>query len=234
MKNITVLTIIFTFCFPFLNFAQSHNIRFGHLTTDDGLSHSNVMCILQDHQGFMWFGSFDGLNKYDGYNFTTYRHSHDDNKSIMSNSIRSFYEDQEGNIWIATMLGLSQYDKQKDHFINYTTDNGYNLENYDSWNVFRDSRGNVWIGTRGKGLILFDPVKNYSIHFQNDENDSTIISHNRTRQVFEDSKGNLWVATEHGLNLYNYSKQSFTRYFNQGKNPNSLIGKVKCYIFCKS
>jgi len=231
MKNITVLTIIFTFCFPFLNFAQSHNIRFGHLTTDDGLSHSNVMCILQDHQGFMWFGSFDGLNKYDGYNFTTYRHSHDDNKSIMSNSIRSFYEDQEGNIWIATMLGLSQYDKQKDHFINYTTDNGYNLENYDSWNVFRDSRGNVWIGTRGKGLILFDPVKNYSIHFQNDENDSTSISHNRTRQVFEDSKGNLWVATEHGLNLYNYSKQSFTRYFNQGKNPNSLIGNTIYFIY---
>ena len=113
------------------NFAHDQNIHFKHLSSDDGLSHSNVICTLQDDQGFMWFGTFDGLNKYDSYHFTVYRHNYKDSNSIASNIIRSMYKDSQGNLWIGTTEGLCLYDRDRDAFINYNRRNGYNLDNFD-------------------------------------------------------------------------------------------------------
>ncbi|MBN2009017.1 response regulator [candidate division KSB1 bacterium] len=219
------ILFIFGFQIPVLISSNLNNIKFDHLTTDDGLSHSNVSCIFQDHQGFMWFGAFDGLNKFDGYNFTVYRHKPDDSTSINSNSIRSICEDQQGNLWIATFQGLSCYNRDRDCFINYNKQNGYNLESYNLWSVIKDSRGNLWIATNGNGLLLFDSVNNQTIQYLTDPSDPNSLSSNTLRQLFEDSKGNLWIATaDAGLNIYNYETKDFIQYKHHENNSHSLSG----------
>ena len=102
-----------------LNNVIAHQIKFEHLTTEEGLSHSWVTCIYQDNPGFMWFGTFDGLNKFDGYDFFTYRHNLNDPNSLPLNIIRSICEDDSENLWIATTQGLCLYDRCKDIFVNY-------------------------------------------------------------------------------------------------------------------
>src|SRR6478735_5567923 len=98
---------------------EIRSIPFKHISVTDGLSVSNVNCILHDSKGFMWFGTANGLNKYDGYNFTIYKNSREDNSSISSNMVNDIVEDRNGNLWIATYQGLSIYDRKKNTFFNY-------------------------------------------------------------------------------------------------------------------
>jgi len=222
-----LLTVIQMSIFSSLNFAYDQNIHFKHLTTNHGLSHSHVRCIIQDIQGFMWFGTFDGLNIYDGYDFTVYRNKLNDPNSVTSNVIRSIYEDSQGNLWIATMQGLCLYDKKRDLFINYNRENGYNLDSFDIRNVFKDSKGNLWIGSTENGLYLFDPKNNKNIHYSYNKDDPNSISSNIIRQIYEDSKSNLWIATEGGgLNLFNRDTKTFTHFTHKKNNPNSIIGNT--------
>src|SRR3970282_602883 len=82
--------------------AQYDNLKFKHLNSNDGLSQNFISCILQDKTGFLWFGTKDGLNRYDGYNFKVYRHDPFDTTSVSGNFIFSMYEDSKGRLWIGT------------------------------------------------------------------------------------------------------------------------------------
>ncbi|MBN2420163.1 MAG: response regulator [Deltaproteobacteria bacterium] len=200
-------------------------LKFEHITTDNGLSQSTVTSILQDRHGFMWFGTFDGLNRYDGYEFTIYRHDPNDPGSIISNQVRAIFEDNEGNLWIATFEGLSRYDRDKDKFINYDTKNGYSLGKMDIWSIFRDSKKNLWICTNDQSLFLYNPEKDSSTVFKSDLNKEGAIKSNVIRQVYEDSKGHIWVATyEGGLYLFNYENHTFMGFLHQEGNPDTLSG----------
>lgn len=140
---------------------QKENIRFEHLGTDQGLSQSNVICILQDHRGFMWFGTRDGLNKYDGYNFTVYKNDAHDRKSLTNNFIKTLFEDKSGDIWIGTIGGgLSRFDCQKNVFTNFQNDpkNPNSISDNLVNSVVEDRKGNIWIGTQ-RGLNMFDKEK---------------------------------------------------------------------------
>jgi ligand-binding sensor domain-containing protein/signal transduction histidine kinase len=225
IMSIKIIVILILFLIlPLFNFAQ--DIRFEHLTTNEGLSHSWVSCIYQDNQGFMWFGTFDGLNKFDGYDFIVYQHDVNNPNTLPSNVIRSICEDHSGNLWIATMEGLCFYDRRKDIFINYNKGNGYDLENLNIWNIFYDSRRLLWIGTNHVGLYQYDPSKNQQVYFPYNENDITSLSHSNVRQVFEDSKGHLWIATNNGLNIFNHETNTFTRIIHDEKNNQSIIGNT--------
>ena len=83
-------------------FSQSQQLKFSHLDREAGLSQSNTTCILQDNHGFMWFGTRDGLNKYDGYQFTVYKNNSEDTTSLSNNFITNMLEDSKGTLWIAT------------------------------------------------------------------------------------------------------------------------------------
>ncbi len=91
-----------------LSFSQYQNFKFGHLGTAQGLSNSNVYCILQDNHGFLWFGTRDGLNKYDGYSFTVYKNNPADKNSLSNNRINGMVEDADGMLWLATWGGGGQ------------------------------------------------------------------------------------------------------------------------------
>ena len=97
--------------------AQQENLRFQHVGIREGLSHSNVISILRDSRGFMWFGTRDGLNRYDGYTFRIYKNNPLDTASISNNTIISLVEDNKGFIWIATWGGgLNRYNRWTDTF----------------------------------------------------------------------------------------------------------------------
>ena len=103
--------------------AQPPQLKFSHLDRDAGLSQSNVICILQDRRGFMWFGTRDGLNKYDGYQFTVYKNNTEDTNSLSNNFITGIIEDSKAALWITTWGGgLNRFDREKNRFTHYRHD----------------------------------------------------------------------------------------------------------------
>ncbi|RYY10573.1 MAG: histidine kinase, partial [Chitinophagaceae bacterium] len=101
--------------------AQRPSLKFKNLSTTQGLSINNATSIIQDKNGFIWIGTRDGLNKYDGYKFTVYRSNPEDSSSISANFVWTMMEDRDGNIWIGTVAGgLNKYDWKTDKFIRYS------------------------------------------------------------------------------------------------------------------
>jgi ligand-binding sensor domain-containing protein len=102
------------------SFAQQQNPKFRRLTTDQGLSQSHIGAILKDHKGFMWFASEDGLNRYDGYKFTHYKHDPENNNTINDSFVLDILEDKKGNLWVGTERGLDRFDRERDQFVHYS------------------------------------------------------------------------------------------------------------------
>jgi ligand-binding sensor domain-containing protein len=130
--------------------ADAQKLQFRALTPDDGLSSSRVQSIVQDSRGFMWFGTTKGLNRYDGYGFTVYRHRSGDSTSLAGNDALTIYEDAQKTLWIGTPAGLSRYDREHDAFRNY-------LVAGDTVQVsaILEAQGTLWIGS-ARGLYKFD------------------------------------------------------------------------------
>src|ERR1700750_3484750 len=106
--HLCILLLLLTATFAF---SQTEHLSFEHLGTTQGLSNSNVICTLQDSRGFMWFGTREGLNKYDGYTFTVFRNNKRDDKSLANNLVNDIVEDARGYLWIGTWGGgLDRYD----------------------------------------------------------------------------------------------------------------------------
>src|SRR4029078_5339878 len=131
-------------------------------------SQSNVLCILQDSRGFFWFGTQDGLNKYDGYNITVYKKDSKKNGNLSNNYINDIIEDEKGDLWIATGGGgLNRYDRQRDDFSHFKFDHRSASANSISGDYLESllyaSDGNIWIST-GSGIDVYDPKKNQFIH----------------------------------------------------------------------
>src|SRR3954451_5583330 len=99
--------------------ASAQKLQFRQLTPDNGLSSSLVQAIVQDSRGFVWLGTRKGLNRYDGYTFTVYRHRADDSTSLGDNDAMALYEDTQKTLWIGTSKGLSRYDREHDTFENF-------------------------------------------------------------------------------------------------------------------
>ena len=99
--------------------AQNESVRFEHIGIEEGLSNESITTIFQDSKGYMWFGTMDGLNKYDGYTFTKYRFDPFDSNSLAQNFIYTIFEDKQGSIWIGTHEGLCRFDRSTEKFIRY-------------------------------------------------------------------------------------------------------------------
>ena len=215
------------------SFSQKQNLKFDHLTTLDGLSQSNVLCFLHDSRGFMWFGSEDGLNKYDGYNFTIYKNDPLKKNSLSSNYVMDIVEDTNGDLWIATLEGgLNKYDRQKDNFIQFkhdATDPNSISDDFISC-LLKDSKGNLWLGT-SKGLNVFDGTHNNVIKYLRNDNDNSSLGDNVVTAVYEDHQHSIWIGTATGLNLFNPEKKSFTHFLHNKNDPESLSENRIASIF---
>src|SRR4026209_2472305 len=117
MKILRYLFLLFSQTLCICAFSQKQHIRFEHIGTNMGLSQSSVVSIFQDSRGFMWFGTRDGLNKYDGYKFSVYKYNAENGNSLGNNIIKSIAEDDQGNLWLATWGGgLNRFDWKKEKF----------------------------------------------------------------------------------------------------------------------
>ncbi|MBC7904873.1 MAG: response regulator [Gemmatimonadaceae bacterium] len=215
MKPIKTLTLSLLLLTAAICQGQIRNLKFAHLTTANGLSQSNVKCILQDSRGFMWFGTRDGLNKYDGYKFSVYRNSPIDKYTLTNDFIADIAEDKKGNIWVGTWGGgLNKYDRTKDKFTHYRhdPDNTKSLSSDLIISIFIDSEEKLWVGTADRGLNYYDEKSNSFVRFSGEPGQTGNISDFSVSDVFEDSYKNLWVGTEKGLNLLDRKTGKFTNY----------------------
>ncbi|MGY3213104.1 two-component regulator propeller domain-containing protein [Mucilaginibacter sp. HD30] len=204
------------------NLSGKKNVKFTHITTADGLSQSTVTCMLKDKYGFIWFGTEDGLNKYDGYRFTIYRNKLSDKSSVAGNSITALYEDKAANLWIGTKEGLSRYNRVNNTFINYHADprNPNTLTNSSVNAICEGENGNLWIGTF-INLNLLNPKTNKVIQYTADGKPGS-LSNTRVTDILSDSLGRLWVGTNNGLNLFDPKTGKFKIYYHNNLDKNTL------------
>jgi signal transduction histidine kinase/ligand-binding sensor domain-containing protein len=216
-KPFAILAILFTlsiFSDPLLLQAQQAEKRFHHLTIEDGLSQSAVMAIYQDHQGYIWFGTQDGLNRYDGYHFTTYRFDPYDHRSISDDDIRVIYEDSQGDLWIGTQRrGLNRYDRYLDRFTRYygEAEDTETLSSNTVRTLLEDSHGTFWVGT-AHGLNILDRTNDTFRRIFHDPDDPGSLSSNQITHLFEDQYGTVWIGTSNGLNRFNRENGTFDRF----------------------
>jgi ligand-binding sensor domain-containing protein len=217
------LLVFFGISNPLLS-QQQPPVRFERYSSENvklakGLSQNWVYCILQDHFGLMWFGTWDGLNKFDGYNFTTYNVTN----GLTDHAILCMIEDESGNLWLGTTRGLNKFDRRKQTFIQYPEIPG------DTTSLFRNRinaltishDGYLWLGTGG-GLCRFDPITETFISFLSTSQDFASPRSNYIIHLLEDDKGNLWVSTTYGLVIFDPDTKRSTRYYSNKEDTNSL------------
>lgn len=212
-----------------LIFAQNNVISFKHLTVEEGLSQNIVTCILQDNSGFMWFGTQGGgLNRYDGYNFISFKHSAETETSILSNNIFSIYEDSLGTIWVGTYDGLSSFNRANETFKNYINDpnDSLSISKGAVKAIVEDKAGYLWIGTYPGGLNKFDTKTGQFIHYTNKSAKPYHISSDLINCIIEDKDENIWVGTQGG-GLIKIDKNGKKKtYWHNQNNKNSISDNI--------
>jgi ligand-binding sensor domain-containing protein/two-component sensor histidine kinase len=198
------------------------------ILSEHGLSQNTIHHILQDSKGFIWFATEDGLNRYDGYNFTVYKNNLKDSYSISDNFIWTIFEDKQGVLWIGTNSGgLCKFDREKERFITYKNnpDDPTSLILNNVRAIYEDNEGNIWIGTEA-GLDKFDRKNNIFIHYRHDTKVTNSLSNNVVLSVFEDKDGELWIGSDGGLDNYDKKNNRFFNYSSNPYNSNSLSHNV--------
>ncbi len=199
--------------------------RFEHLSVEHGLSHSSVYSILQDAVGFMWFGTEDGLNRYDGLSVTIYRHDPADANSLASSNFGEVYEDRSGILWFGTWGGgLDRYDPQTGVYTHYRHDPDVpsSLSQDRIEVLLQDSTGMLWVGTEEAGLNRFDPSTETFARFRHDPGDAYSLGSDEVRAIAEDREGRLWVGTNGGLSRFDREAERFIHFRHDPADPRSL------------
>lgn len=205
---------------------DSDDLVFSNISVEQGLSHSDVYCITQDSKGFMWFGTGDGLNRYDGYTFTIFKHDPQDSLSLSQNFVLELLEDKTGALWVGTRGGgLNRFNHKTQQFTRFMADSSRTdaISDNNIWAVFIDSQQQLWIGTEHGGLNRFNAATETFEVFRHDPNNPNTISDNGVGAFYEDGNGILWIGTQHGgLNRFDREKKTFKWYRHNPANPNSL------------
>ncbi len=164
---------------------QTTDLKFDHVTVEQGLSQDIVNAIVQDSQGFMWFGTEDGLNRYDGHSIKVYKHNPLDSASITTNSATFLMVDKAGTLWVLTSSAMSRYDPSRDQFSHTPIDGS-------AFDACEDDLGNIWLGT-GKGLVKFDIRNNKVSSHSLPSGDGSVFSLSKSKS------GMIWLSTNSGL-----------------------------------
>jgi len=234
IQNISCMVLcIFVYASITTTYAQQNTLfQFEHIKNEQG---PLIYCILQDGRGFLWVGTNNGLNKYDGYTFTNYKHDSADPNSLNSNNISAIYEDKEGIIWIGTHRGgLNKFNRETEQFTHFTPDpsNSNSINDNIIYEIAESREGKLWIATEHGGLNRFDKTSETFQHYIHDPANTNSLSHNIVRTVYEDSKGVVWVGTfGGGLNKITFRNgiPQFTHYRHNPSDPSS-IGSDKIWV----
>ncbi len=191
MKHLYLYITLFIFS-HFSVWAQDYN-KFDILTIDDGLSQNTANCFLQDNLGFMWVGTQEGLNMYDGVQFRIFQRAVGDTTSLTDDYVLCLFEDSQRNLWVGTEDGLNRFDRAKQNFKTYKVSKKPNsLRNATITAISEDKNGFIWVATEG-GLYRFDPKTEAFKDF------SVLPNENTIRRLAMGSSNDLWLGTEKGL-----------------------------------
>ena len=210
--------------------AGGEELRFEHITIEDGLSQSAVYALIQDRQGFIWIGTKDGLNRYDGIDFKVFRHNPLDSTTLSGNYITELYQDRDGYIWVGTSDGLDRLNPVNGEFKHYIVPGSENpISNPIITSIGEDSLGRIWVGTE-MGLNVL-PDKNHPSFesYFTQSGDSLSISNNTIRKIVTDRLGQTWFATFKGINLLLTGKDSKIRGFRRYYPHLPLTGQATDY-----
>ncbi|BHH83100.1 two-component regulator propeller domain-containing protein [Desulforhopalus sp. 52FAK] len=212
------------------NPAFSANYNFERIDGNAGLYKRTITCGLQDRLGYVWFGSEDGLLRYDGYEFKEFIYNPDDINSLSSNLIYALLEDHNGMLWIGTVGGgLNKYNPKTGTFTRYThdPDDPKSLSHNGVISLLEDSKNRIWVGTEGGGLNLFDSKSETFVRYRHDPNDEQSISFDSMWHLYEDKKGLIWIGTYGGgLNILDPDTGKFTSYRYDASDETSISSDV--------
>ena len=177
-------------------------IRFTRLSTDEGLSQTRVIQIVQDNQGFMWFGSQYGINRYDGYKFKVFKHEPGRTNSLSGVFISSLFKDRSGTLWVGCDDFLDKFDPVTEIFTHYHIDTGgAQGEIVPVTHISQDHADMLWLSTL-RGLLRFDPSTGQTLRYHHDPHNPFSLSSDEVKQTGEDRTGTFWVVTSEGLDAF--------------------------------
>lgn len=211
-------------------FAQESEVYFRNYSseivkTEQGLSQNSVRSIMQDSHGLMWFGTWDGLNRFNGLDFEIFRSDYSAKSGqLPDQTVNSIIEDKYGYLWIGTDNGLSCFDPVTEKFRSYfhVPGDSSSLSNDTVKVISTDRDGNIWIGTQ-KGLNkLIDTSGIFKTYYALEDN-SFSLSNNSVRDIYHDTRGTLWIATAGGLNKFIPSKNKFITISSDKQNARWII-----------
>jgi ligand-binding sensor domain-containing protein len=184
---------------------------FQFLTVKDGLSSNKVEAIFQDHEGFYWIATQNGLNRYDGSSFVLFKHHENDSTSLTNDYCTAITEDSNGDLWIGTIKGISRYERKTGKFKRYFVHHPKNNFEIANWIRYlaADHSGNVWIG--GIGLWKYDAkTDNISYIRYNSNQPDTIADHTPIRQiVLDDQRHGVWMVTGKEITFFDQPTSTF-------------------------
>ncbi|MDM8525110.1 two-component regulator propeller domain-containing protein [Desulfococcaceae bacterium HSG8] len=230
MRNISVTVLLIAMlthlALPPDAYSQDvRKIRFSHITVEDGLSHHEGLFVMQDTQGFLWFGTKHGLKQYDGMRMTSFFHDSEDPNSVSGNFAHWIHEDQSGALWIATWGdGISRYDPASGKFTNYYHEEAdpQSLGSNNVWSLYVDRKALLWAATDG-GLSKFNPETETFVRYRHDPQNQNSLSNNMVSRVREDDQGMLWISTYGGgLDRFDPNTETFTNYKHRDDDSKSL------------
>lgn len=207
---------------------QSPDIEFERYSIAEGLSNDIVRSITQDRYGYIWIGTEDGLNRFDGYSFKVYKHNPFDSSSIASNVVQSLCCDSTGDLWIGTEEGLDRYDRAADSFIHHdrpsdTPPVGRTIVT----SLALDRLGSLWIGTPSEGLIRYDPARRTTSRLRHNVQDTSGIPCDSIACLYPSRDGLLWIGyTSPLLSAYNPADGHFVTVAHGSAAPEGLGSSV--------
>ena len=229
MKNILV-SLSALLCF----FNSAAQIKFDHYSIENGLSQSVVLDIVQDKNGFLWFATQDGLNRFDGYEFKVFKNIRNDSTSISDNWINAIAVGKNNCLWLATESGgVCRFDLKTQTSENFKAVKGKEafLQNNIIRDILEDKKGNLWVATWGGGVSVLRNGTNRFETYRNSKENRNSVSDDFVRAIYEDENGTIWVGTKIGLGKFNSDSKSFENIYSDGKNKTSLTENFITAIF---
>lgn len=218
------LLILFLLLLNTFVFSSNEQYYFKRISISEGLSNSWVRCCYQDKLGYLWFGTDDGLNRFDGKNIKVFRPLGDDQVPIGNVVINAIFEADSQSFWLCTEIGLFRFLTKNETIIRDTL-----LPIHPIISVVKDKEENLWFGTN-RGIYKVSPDKKRIKLYAENPNDNSSISNNYVNTITVTSQGELWVGTKKGLNLYHKNSDSFSHFFHD-QTKSSISGNDITSVF---
>jgi signal transduction histidine kinase/ligand-binding sensor domain-containing protein len=226
VRTIKLLAILVSTLFTGLLHSQTYRMEITPVLDKSGAPPSATFAIIEDRQGFIWFGTIDGLYRYDGFNYKIFRNEPENKNSLSNNTIRDLAIDKNGTIWIATQGGgLDAFDPVSESFTNYNHSgtNENELSGNSLWSIIVDRHGNIYAGVSGQGVDRVNPQTGEIKHYSVLENGQKLMQEESVRSLLEASDGSIWAGISNlGVSKINPNTSEVKQYLHEYGNTTKL------------